>query len=413
MDVISPSAGDFPSDGDSPDPDFVFSSQGKVLKSFGIAERLPVALNSPDFTGGAWDERLRNAFRALKAKGVDNPIVVGAVPFDSRQPAQLFIPRRYEIADAARFVRDAGDDGAALEVAGIHETINRRHYESAVGQALDLFRTTALKKVVLSRPLDIEARRLFAPQSLAHALLRQNPGAFVFSVPVAYGQTLIGASPELLIRKTGRNIVSNPLAGSARRSPSREEEERRVKALLGSQKDKTEHRYVVDAVREALSGHCATLSVPEGPSVIRTPTMLHLSTEIAGELADPSVSSLRLAHALHPTPAICGTPTDPAFDAIGRLEGYARNWYGGMVGWMDSQGNGEWALSIRCGLASGRNLRLYAGAGVVADSKPAAEWEETAAKLTTMLNAFGLSAAVATAGSGMAGSEMAGLEMAS
>ncbi len=165
-------------------------------------------------------------------------------------------------------------------------------------------------------------------------------------------------------------------------------------SMLASAKDRTEHRYVVDAVRAALAGHCSHLSVPDVPSVIRTPTMLHLSTELTGELADPTVSSLRLAHALHPTPAVCGTPTDLARDAIARLEGYARNWYSGMVGWMDSRGNGEWALSIRCGLVQGRRLRLYAGAGVVADSDPAAEWEETAAKLTTMLNLFGVGAAL-------------------
>lgn len=410
MDVIHPSAGEASSGGDSPDPDFVFCSQGKVLKTFGVAERLPVVLNDPDFTGGTWDERLRRSFRTLKAKGIDNPILVGAVPFDGRQTARLFIPQRHEVADAARFVRDAGP-GPALEVAGMHETIGRRHYEAAVEGALDLFRTTGLRKVVLSRPLDVETRGLFTPNRLMHALLRQNPGAFVFSVPVAYGQTLVGASPELLIRKTGRSILSNPLAGSATRNASVEEERRRAQALLGSTKDKVEHRYVVEAVRDALAPHCASLSVPEGPSVIRTPTMLHLSTEVTGEVADPSLSSLRLAHALHPTPAVCGTPTGAAFDAIARLEGYARNWYSGMVGWMDSHGNGEWALSIRCGLVSGRNLRLYAGAGIVAESSPAAEWEETAAKLATMLNAFGLADAVAAPK--LANGLAAGLEMAS
>lgn len=398
MDAVQQFVEEGRSGGDDSDPDILFSSQGKVLKTFGIVERLNVALDSPEFAGGAWDDRVQAAFARQRAQGIDNPILVGAVPFDGRLPAQLLVPRHHEFTDAARALDGPDGEDFSPAVSAVREVVDRRRYEASVGQALDLFKSTPLRKVVLSRPLDIEARHRFSPKTLVRALLAQNPGAYVFSVPVAEGQTLVGASPELLIRKTGRSVLSNPLAGSARRSPSPEEEERRTLALLGSGKDLTEHRYVVEAVRDALAGHCASLSVPDGPSVIRTPTMLHLSTEVAGELADPQVSSLRLAHALHPTPAVCGTPADLAQGAIDRLEGYARHWYSGMVGWMDSRGNGEWALAIRCGLVSGRNLRLYAGAGIVADSEPSAEWEETAAKLTTMLNAFGLTAAHAGAG---------------
>lgn len=389
MDVLPLPAGERPLGGRS-DPDFAFASRGRVLKAYGVDERLDVALDDRSFADGRWEEALDRAFRRRKAQGVENPILVGAVPFDGRQHARLFIPQHCDCEDAGRMA--AEPDPVALNA--VEETVERGAFEAAVGDAIRLFRDTPLKKVVLSRPLDVEAREAFAPGRLLRALLRQNPGAYVFAAPVAYGQTLVGASPELLIRKTGRQVVSNPLAGSAPRSPSAEVERQRTAALLASAKDRTEHRYVVDAVRAALAGHCSRLSVPDGPSVIRTPTMLHLSTELTGELADPAVSSLRLAHALHPTPAVCGTPTDLARDAIARLEGYARNWYSGMVGWMDSRGNGEWALSIRCGLVQGRRLRLYAGAGIVADSDPAAEWEETAAKLTTMLNLFGVRSAL-------------------
>ncbi|MDQ2101197.1 isochorismate synthase [Azospirillum isscasi] len=393
MDVLPLPAGERLPGGRS-DPDFAFASRGRVLKAYGVDERLDVALDDRSFADGRWEEALDRAFRRRKAQGVENPILVGAVPFDGRQHARLSIPQHYDHEDAGLMAADP--DAASLNAAAlnaIEETVGRSAFEAAVARAIGLFRDTPLKKVVLSRPLDVEAREAFASGRLLRALLRQNPGAYVFSAPVAYGQTLVGASPELLIRKTGRTVVSNPLAGSAPRSTSAEAERLRTAALLASAKDRTEHRYVVDAVRAALAGHCSRLSVPDAPSVIHTPTMLHLSTELTGELADPTVSSLRLAHALHPTPAVCGTPTGLARDAIARLEGYARNWYSGMVGWMDSRGNGEWALSIRCGLVQGRRLRLYAGAGVVADSTPAAEWEETAAKLTTMLNLFGVGAA--------------------
>ena len=398
MDVLPLPLGE-KSPGGRSGPDFAFASRGRVLKAFGVEERLDVALDDDRFAGGGWEEALHGAFRRRAAQGVDNPILVGAVPFDSRQQARLFIPQRYEHEDADRFAASspAAADELSAELAAIEETVGRRAFEAAVDQALGLFRDTPLRKVVLSRPLDVEAHRGFATDRLLRALLRQNPGAYVFAAPVAYGQTLVGASPELLIRKTGRTVVSNPLAGSAPRSASAEVERQRTAALLASGKDRTEHRYVVDAVRDALAGHCSRLSVPDEPSVIRTPTMLHLSSELTGELADPAVSSLRLAHALHPTPAVCGTPTDLARDAIARLEGYSRNWYCGMVGWMDSRGNGEWALAIRCGLIQGRRLRLYAGAGIVAGSDPAAEWEETAAKLATMLNLFGVGTSLPTA----------------
>ncbi|MBY6264974.1 isochorismate synthase [Azospirillum sp. 412522] len=390
MDVLYLPGGDRPADGRT-DPDFAFASRGRVLKAFGVDERLDVALDDAAFADGRWDAAVDRAFRKRTAQGIDNPILVGAVPFDCRRQASLFIPRHHVFEDAGRTVAAApAGDAAPADLAGMEETVCRSSFEGAVDHALALFRDTPLKKVVLSRPLDVEAKERFVPGRLLSALLRQNPGAYVFTVPVAYGQTLVGASPELLLRKTGRGVVSNPLAGSAPRSPSAEVERQRAAALLASRKDRTEHGYVVDAVRDALSAHCDDLTVPDEPTVIRTPTMLHLSTELTGTLADPSVSSLRLAHALHPTPAICGTPTVLARDAIARLEGYARNWYGGMVGWMDSRGNGEWALAIRCGLVHGRRLRLYAGAGIVADSTPAAEWEETAAKLATMLNLFGV-----------------------
>ncbi|MCW2246585.1 isochorismate synthase [Azospirillum fermentarium] len=398
MGVIQSATTDDVSAGGDSDPDFVFSSNGTVLRAFGVAHTLDTALDGDDFAGGRWDRRLSGIFDSLRAQGMANPVVVGAVPFDCRQPARLFIPRRYSL--------NSLPDGAAASsappsaVAGVREVVDHSAYTAAVRRAIGLFTTTDLRKVVLSRPLDIDADGGFAPARLVDALLQQNPTAYVFSVPVGQGEHLIGASPELLLRKVGRTVLSNPLAGSARRGGPEHEEQARLDALLASEKDRIEHRYVVDAVRDALAPHCRTLSVPDEPEALSTPTMWHLSTRVTGELADDGLSPLRLAHALHPTPAVCGTPHALAHEAIGALEGYARGWYSGMVGWMDSHGCGEWAVTIRCGLVSGTRLRLYAGAGIVAHSCPEAEWEETAAKLRTMLNLFGLGGAVAAAGCG-------------
>ena len=148
---------------------------------------------------------------------------------------------------------------------------------------------------------------------------------------------------------------------------------------------------VVRAVGDTLGDLCRTIHVPAEPALIRTAAMWHLSTRITGEVADPALTALGLATRLHPTPAVCGTPADLAMTAITELEPFDRGFYTGMVGWQDADGDGEWAVTIRCGVAAGNTLRLYAGAGIVADSQPAAELAETTAKFATLLTAMGLS----------------------
>lgn len=208
-------------------------------------------------------------------------------------------------------------------------------------------------------------------------------------MPSGRGRTLIGASPELLVARRGGRLVANPLAGSAPRSADLAEDVRHAAALLESSKDLHEHAVVVDAVREALAPYSTGLEVPEHPTLVRTAAMWHLSTTVTGELADPAVSALELAAALHPTPAVCGTPTDVARAVIAASEPFDRGPYTGMVGWQDADGDGEWVVTIRCAEAEGRRLRLFAGAGVVADSSPRAETAETGAKFRTFLSAVG------------------------
>jgi len=141
---------------------------------------------------------------------------------------------------------------------------------------------------------------------------------------------------------------------------------------------------VVREIKRILQPFCAELSVPDSPSVIRTDTLWHLSTQIEGVLADPVPTALELAQALHPTPAICGYPTATARAAIGELENFERGYYAGLVGWQDEAGDGEWALALRCARVQGNQLRLYAGAGIVAGSDPQAEYIETRTKLATL-----------------------------
>ena len=159
---------------------------------------------------------------------------------------------------------------------------------------------------------------------------------------------------------------------------------------MASAKDRREHAVVAEFVAETLRPFCRRLEVPSGPSLVRTATMWHLSTRVTGELRDPEVSALELACALHPTPAVCGTPTGVARAAISELEPFDRGFYTGALGWGDALGDGEWVVTIRCAEASGSRLRLFAGGGIVVDSVPGEELAETSAKFRTMLRALGV-----------------------
>ncbi|MCC3779581.1 isochorismate synthase, partial [Streptomyces sp. UNOB3_S3] len=263
-------------------------------------------------------------------------------------------------------------------------------YGRAVAEAVRRMKRGDFSKVVLARTLELRSSRDLDLPALLQRLARRDPSGYTFAVPSGPGRTLLGASPELLVSRRGGRLVANPLAGSTPRSADLAEDVRRAAALLESAKDLHEHAVVVDAVREALAPYCRTLDVPTRPTLVRTATMWHLSTTVVGEPADPAVSALELACALHPTPAVCGTPTDTARRVIGELEPFDRGAYTGMVGWGDASGDGEWVVTIRCAEAEERTLRLFAGAGVVEQSSPEAETAETGAKFQTFLQAVGV-----------------------
>lgn len=249
-----------------------------------------------------------------------------------------------------------------------------------------------LKKVVLSRSLTLDARLDLA--ALLRRLAGRNLLGYTFAIDLADApgqrRTLIGASPELLLARYGRQVVSHPLAGSIPRSADAAEDQRRAEGLLRSGKDRHEHALVVDAVAAALRPFCRQLQVPTAPTLLATPTMWHLGTEVRGELADPATTALTLALALHPTPAVCGHPTAGARDFIAEVEGFDRRFFAGLVGWCDAAGDGEWAVTLRCAEVGEHSATLYAGAGIVAGSEPALELLETSAKLRTMLGAMDL-----------------------
>lgn len=258
-------------------------------------------------------------------------------------------------------------------------------YRAAVATARERIAAGDLDKVVLARSLELISQHPISVSSLLRHLSGQGR---TFAVPVGDERVLIGASPELVVARHGQLVTSNPLAGSARSSGDPDRDRAAAAALLRSPKDRHEHDLVVQAIRKALRAHCEHLHVPT-PEVVTTPSMLHLSTTITGRLRHPAPSALELAAALHPTPAVAGSPTSAACAAIANLEPVPRGYYAGLVGWQDATGDGEWTLALRCAELTGpHSLRLFAGAGIVTDSDPDAELAETSAKFLTMLRAL-------------------------
>ncbi|NED82230.1 isochorismate synthase DhbC [Streptomyces sp. SID11233] len=337
------------------------------------------------------DERVTATLAEARAAGQESPVVIGAVPFDHESPAALGVPAELRIAPPL-----ASDPLIALPV-GVSGSADWRIrpvpapevYGAGVAAAVERMWRGEFSKVVLARTLELTSSAPLDLPAMLQRLARRDPVGYTFALPTGKDRTLIGASPELLVSRHGQQVVANPLAGSTPRSSDLAEDVRRAATLLESVKDLHEHAVVVDAVHQALAPHCAELTVPVRPTLIRTATMWHLSTTVTGTLSSPDTSALSLACALHPTPAVCGTPTATARQVIAETEPFDRGFFTGVVGWGDTGGDGEWVVTIRCAEAEERTLRLYAGAGIVAASEPEAETAETAAKFRTFLSAVG------------------------
>ncbi|MGE7781721.1 isochorismate synthase DhbC [Peribacillus sp. NPDC097264] len=382
---------------DYQDGDFFLSSPNQTLLGKGSLLTVP---GNEEKENQMEDLANRVAATLERAKrlGQDNPIVTGAIPFDYKKPANLHVPEtihstvRVQEYGPSRTVET--DSVPTYQIKSVPEPAQ---YKEGVEEGLVQIASGHLDKIVLARSLQLTSSISVNINELLHNLARQNTKGYTFAVDLGEQEdssvctkTLIGASPELLVSRTGLHVVANPLAGSRPRSDDPVEDQRRSKELLSSSKDLHEHAVVVEAVAEALRPFFKKIEVPKSPSVISTETMWHLSTEVKGELADPETSSLELAIALHPTPAVCGSPFERARESILEIEPFDRGYFTGMVGWCDANGDGEWIVTIRCAEVEEKALRLFAGAGVVGESKPEEELAETSAKFQTMLRAMGI-----------------------
>jgi menaquinone-specific isochorismate synthase len=257
------------------------------------------------------------------------------------------------------------------------------HYLRAVHEARDAVRRGELDKVVIARDVMVESDRPLDVRAILARLRAGFGSSYRYMV-----DGLIGASPELLVARSGNVLRSHPLAGTAPRVGDPTADARLAAQLIASVKNQVEHRVVIDVMEDTLLPWCSYLDWEAEPSIVAVANVQHLGTRMEGRLRDPAPSVLQLARALCPTPALGGHPRAGALELIRRCEGMERGRYGGAVGWVDAAGNGAWAVSIRCAEIAGSHARLFAGGGIVGDSDPEAELAETQAKFQAMLSAI-------------------------
>ncbi len=254
---------------------------------------------------------------------------------------------------------------------------------AAVAAARDALRAGAARKVVLAREITVRCDVPVARAEVLRRLRRRYGSCYLFAMP-----TLTGASPELLVSRRDGFVRAQPMAGTAGRSPDPAADARAAASLLASQKDRTEHQITIDMVHDTLLGWCSYLDADAEPQVVSMANVHHLATAVQGRLSEPLPSVLELVAALHPTPAVGGDPAGAALALIEAHEQLDRGSYAAPVGWVDHRGNGEFAVGVRSAEIRGPQARLFAGVGVVADSDPAAELDETRVKLEAMLGAI-------------------------
>ncbi|MBU9764079.1 isochorismate synthase [Mycobacterium sp. TNTM28] len=349
-------------------------------------------------TGAVLGHGVRAGFAEIAAATAalrsGTPIVVGALPFDLDAAAALYEPETVEFTDTL----PDWAPGPAPAVLDRQTLPPRAVHRERVAEAIRRLRDPQdpIDKVVLARALRLTADSPWEVRSVLRRLADADPAATVYLADLSpaggmhTGTALVGASPELLVAREGEAVICQPFAGSAPRSADPTVDAANAAALAASAKNRREHQLVVDMLREALDPLCLDLRVAEEPQLHGTDALWHLSTPVVGRLREKHTTAIDLAVALHPTPAVGGVPAGRAAALIGELEG-DRGFYAGAVGWCDSSGDGRWVVSIRCAVLSADRYTALAsaGGGIVAESDPDDEVDETTTKFKTILTGLG------------------------
>ncbi|MDQ0324387.1 menaquinone-specific isochorismate synthase [Rhodopseudomonas julia] len=333
-------------------------------------------------------------------------------PATAKQDLSFFVPRvlfRRE-GDAWSVILSAGHDGRSPQeiagdwltladsilspaglggearIEGSEATPDETTWKARVAETSAAIRHGRFDKAVLARRLVLRLAEPVDPNRLVDRLAAYNAGSNIFSLPHGGGH-VVAASPERLAVKKGRDILSDGLAGTARNAGAAPVDDAAESALFASAKERSEHAIVVDAIAADLEDFCETLERPSAPGFMHLSRVTHLWTPLSGRLK-PGVGLLDVAERLHPTPAVSGFPRETALAWLNELGEERDGLYSGVAGWIDADGDGEAAVVLRTAFFAGREASLWAGAGIMAQSDPAAEWMETEMKLATMLDLF-------------------------
>jgi len=361
----------------------------------GWGELARLEVKGPDSFAQAsrwWQEQLAeiNATDEVGGPGT-GPVLFGSAAFDIRTGASVFVIPRVVLGRSAgrTWLTAPPDERPVLAIDEIATPGAIRYADgaqtaagwlSSVAEGVGRLRAGDLDKVVLARDLMATTAQPLDARHLLRRLADRWTDCWVYGL-----DGLIGATPELLIRRTGSQVTSRVLAGTAARA-GQSQDEAVGRDLLASAKNQDEHRYAIASLAETLAPFCASLTVP-APHLLTLPTLMHLATDVSGELfGNPDLLSILAA--VHPTAAVCGTPRDVAIDLIAELEDMDRGRYAGPIGWLDAAGNGEFGVALRCAQIEDRALRLFAGCGIMADSDPRAELAEAQVKLLAIRDAL-------------------------
>nr|NCW96723.1 isochorismate synthase [Actinomycetota bacterium] len=325
------------------------------------------------------------------------PILFSSFSFDSAEESILVIP---QVVIGQRNGKSwitwigakpqPGLQKAAMEKSALNlnwSGSNGDVWQDRVARAVEKIKGNQLEKVVLARFATATTNTSINPRNLLRELANEYPSTWVYS-----NTGLVGATPELLVRLSKSLVTSRILAGTIRKTGDDERDLALAGSLARSSKDLEEHEYAVRSVADALAPLCSSTNVPESPFVLHLSNVMHLATDVTGVLSDNSSPAdiFDLVARLHPSAAVCGTPTEIAQRTIDEIEGISRGRYAGPIGWIDANGDGELGIALRCGQISGdaKSIRIYAGCGIVAGSDPEREYAESQAKLLPMRSAL-------------------------
>jgi len=327
------------------------------------------------------------------------PLLFASFAFDSTSPSVLVIP---EIVLGQKngkswitWIGDKNQPGLEKisnssisgEITWQEAAKDEEVWRQQVTKAITAIKDGLVEKVVLARDLTATSTKEIDARTLLQRLEIEYPSTWLFLV-----NGLVGATPELLVRLSKSLVTSRVLAGTIRKSVNENRDLALAASLAKSSKDLEEHEYAVKSVADGLAPFCSSTNVPESPFVLHLANVMHLATDVTGVLNSSARQAdiFTLIEQLHPSAAVCGTPTEVAKKYISQLEQMDRGRYSGPVGWIDAQGDGEIAIALRCGLLSEdrKSIRIFAGCGIVAESNPEKEFAESQSKLIPMRTAL-------------------------